>query len=505
MKPRIVRVGGWLALPAAALAALAGCPGGLSDLGTDGDFLATGRTLSFFTAIQVDPRSEDSAGPAFVAAEDLNADGLLDLVSAWNQSQPVQIHLQRRSATGAIEFETITLAGSIPAVAVAGLGVADFDQDGRQDIAVLIKESLLENAACLDSEQPEPALRGVIVLYLGPADPAQVTQALAWEEVRVDASLLQGAGNDFTTPEIGGFTAMAIGDMDDDQDMDIVVAWNSECGGTTRAVVLFTNTGPADVRDGLWTGATIPDPFPKGSAIKDVALGDIDRDGDLDIVVTYPDAQTMNLRWYRNPVRDIPDDFHISEDVWQVGFIAQLATGADIVRLGDIDRDGFVDVVARSTAGGIIQWFRGPPGPTTAPLRSIPWQVFTIAEFTERSPQALALGDLDFDGRFELIASAAGGLAWFDSRGATGVFDQWTERLIIDDEPSDVRGDSPATTDPQVTPAEVGATTSINSIIVVDLDGDGARDIVVTLDRSGLSGLSNDALAWFRNTRTPPP
>ena len=51
---------------------------------------------------------------------------------------------------------------------------------------------------------------------------------------------------------------------------------------------------------------------------------------------------------------------------------------------------------------------------------------------------------------------------------------------------------------------EVRGGTLINTILVVDLDGDGANDLVTTLDRDGLSGLSNDALAWFRNTRRPP-
>ena len=47
----------------------------------------------------------------------------------------------------------------------------------------------------------------------------------------------------------------------------------------------------------------------------------------------------------------------------------------------------------------------------------------------------------------------------------------------------------------------IAGTTSINSLVVVDLDGDGASDVVATFDRSGLSGLTNDALVWFRNTQ----
>ena len=163
--------------------------------GGDGDFLATGRTLSFFRAIQVDPKSEDSAGPQFVVAEDLNNDGLLDLVSAWNQSQPIQIHLQHRSDLGAISFETLTLAGNIPAVAVSGLAVTDFNQDDHLDIAVLLKHTLLSDAACLDSENPDAGgLSGLILLYIGPDDPEQANQALAWREVPIEASRLVGAG-----------------------------------------------------------------------------------------------------------------------------------------------------------------------------------------------------------------------------------------------------------------------------------------------------------------------
>jgi len=485
-------------------AVFVGCSYEYTGYGSAGnDFLDTGRTRSFFTAIQVDPRSEDTAGPQFVAAGDLNGDGLMDLVSTWSQSQPVQIHLQHRSETGAIWFETATLAGSIPTVAVSGLTVADFDQDGHPDIAVLVKESLVDGAGCLDSEQPEEGLSGLILLYFGPDDPEQTIQALAWEEVRVEASFLQGYCEDLTWPENGGFSSMTVGDMDLDGDIDIVVAWNSSCGGEdgTRDAVIFTNLGPGPVRDGTWIGTRIPDGTPKGeSMIKDVALADVDRDGDLDIVATFPIAQTMNIRWYRNPTVDVPDDFHISDTVWQVGTVGQIGSGADIIRPADIDQDGIMDIVVRSTSGHLIQWLKGPEGATTEPLRALPWQVYTLAEFSDYSPEAMAIGDLNDDGQFEVIAAAGGSLAWFDSQVTHSVYDQWFENLIIN-ERQETSADGQTAADSGIDPSEAPGNTVIYSIVVVDLDGDGMDDLVATLDRSqgDVGGLTNDAIVWFRN------
>lgn len=512
-----------------------GCRGqyGATPIGGGGsttDFLTTGRTASFFQAIQIDPRSEDTAGPQFVTAADIDSDGLLDLVSAWNQSQPVQIHFQRRDAAGTISFETITLAGNIPVVRVAGLAVSDLDQDGAPDVVVLIKETGEEGSTCLDTSLSAGAYDGLIIVYFGPVDPADTVHALAWNETPIESSRLAGlrigpAG----PPEEEGFTSMALADVEGDGDTDIVIAWNDPCNPGDPKVLIFTNGGFGPVRDGPWPVFVVPDPFPKGPKvsdepglfpirIKDVALGDVDNDGDLDVIATFPDAVGMNIRWYRNPAIDIPDDYHFSGTVWRVGTVGQISPkqeqfpgpfpdlgGADVIRVADIDRDGLLDVVVRSTGGRVIQWLKGAGfQATTDPVRNIPWRVYTMAEFNERIPAGLAVADLNFDGTPEVITSAAGGLLFFDSQAAPSVYDQWIETLIIDDEPPGNPGSSPATTDPNVAPSEVADTTFINSILVVDLDGDGANDVVATFDRSGLSGLSNDALVWFRNTLTGP-
>ena len=102
-------------------------------------------TRSFFTAFQIDPTAEDTAGPKFVVAgyvDDPNAaDGVrtLDLVTGWNQSQPVQVHYQQRGADDTISFRTVVLAGTSPVGVIAGVELGHINADEFLDVVVLVK------------------------------------------------------------------------------------------------------------------------------------------------------------------------------------------------------------------------------------------------------------------------------------------------------------------------------------------------------------------------------
>ena len=140
-------------------------------------------TRSFFTAFQIDPVSEDTAGPKFVAAGDIDQDGLLDLVSAWNQSQPLQLHLQRRDPDGNISFRTITLAGTSPIAVVAGLEVEQINDDGWLDIVVLVKATRGVTLCPTDPPTEISRLEGEIIILFSPGDADLIPDGDRWTEM----------------------------------------------------------------------------------------------------------------------------------------------------------------------------------------------------------------------------------------------------------------------------------------------------------------------------------
>lgn len=218
-------------------------------------------------------------------------------------------------------------------------------------------------------------------------------------------------------------------DLDGDGDLDIIAA----SAGLNQIAAWYSDgsTVPA------WTKQVVDPSF--GGA-RSVQEGDLDLDGDLDLVGA---ALTGNeVSWWRNdggwPIQ------------WTKFVIDTAFPWAHQVRLHDIDMDGRVDILgsaygSSSVHPGEIAWWRNTAGD------SISWFKHTVQGDYLGAMNAAA-ADLDLDGDCDIIGTnqPQNELCWWVSDGQYP--DGWTKRTLA------YQGPWP--------------------VMACDLDGDGDTDIV---------------------------
>ncbi|MCF7731518.1 MAG: FG-GAP-like repeat-containing protein [Akkermansiaceae bacterium] len=177
-----------------------------------------------------------------------------------------------------------------------------------------------------------------------------------------------------------GTRAVALGDVDGDGDLDLVE------GNSGQPNRLFLNNGSADPFAGV-AGTDIPG---GGYNTHSVALGDVDGDGDLDLV--EGNSGQANRLYLNN---GSADPF--------AGVVGSNLLGTpdstESVALGDVDGDGDLDLV-----GGIVSFSRNRlylNNGTADPFAGV---VGVDLSADQNRTHSVALGDVDGDGDLDMVA-----------------------------------------------------------------------------------------------------
>jgi len=206
---------------------------------------------------------------------------------------------------------------------------------------------------------------------------------------------------------------------------EVVVSWHNGGGGVHALRV------PDDPRGQRW-------PFRRLSTVtqkEDLSVGDIDGDGDLDLL--------LGTIWLQNDDGD-----------WPAFEIGDVANGEpDRNELFDLDRDGDLDAVVALENGTAVYWFAAPEDPRQR------WERHLIGHVTGQG-FSMDVGDFDDDGDGDVLVG--------EHRG------DFVNQLIV------FFNDSAGMTW-QPWALDSSATSSIdhhNGARLADIDGDGDSDIV---------------------------
>lgn len=203
--------------------------------------------------------------------------------------------------------------------------------------------------------------------------------------------------------------------------------------------------------------------FTAGTNPQDVALGDLDGDGKVDMAVT--NYGTSKISVYRN----ISTIGSITATSFATKVDFTLSSNSYATAIGDVDGDGKLDMVASNYLSGTISVFRNTSSPGSLTAASFATPVSFTAGV---SPLYISVRDFDMDGKSDIavLNTGSSSVSVFRNIGTPGAINASSLSSKVD--------------------FTIGA--SGQGLTVEDLDGDGKPDILVTVG-NGVEVLRNNS------------
>lgn len=323
--------------------------------------------------------------------------------------QPSKQSMIANDINSPITLSTITTQSQGPAI-------GDLDGDGKADIAVANGTSGYSKLS----------------VYRNIATPGSITSG--------SFATRQDFPGDLTA------TYLAMGDLDGDGLKDIVVC----NGGNTKTISVYRNNSTVG---NISFESKIN--YNVGANCTAVALGDLNGDGKLDIVVANYDSTLGSISIFQNNC--LPNSSFTSTSFpSRVDITAASSTGMVFVNIADMNADGKPDIITTNNLGPTLTFFRNAITPGNA-IDSNSFQNISTIFTNTTLIRPISIGDLNNDGKPDLAIS------------------DWNNNLVILQN-NTVNGANTLTLGSRV---NILATTNPFSNAIGDLDGDGKPDIVV--------------------------
>ncbi|MCK4643547.1 VCBS repeat-containing protein, partial [bacterium] len=255
------------------------------------------------------------------------------------------------------------------------------------------------------------------------------------------SQVLMNNGNGFFVEEIPGQLygvndgSISLGDLDMDGDLDLIISgWNGTVAG--RRTLIYLNDGAGSFTEGA--SASLENLYRSNHS-----LGDIDGDGDLDLILTGFTGSANRSRIYQN------DGVGSFTEI-NAGQLEAVRLGP--VALGDIDNDGDLDLILTGWNGSacITKTYQNNGTGNFTEINS--------GQFAGVDLGSVSFGDVDSDGDLDIVLS---GQLDLSGNPFTGVYRNDGTGSYTEISPSQLR---------QV---------RISSMALGDLDHDGDLDIVL--------------------------
>lgn len=229
--------------------------------------------------------------------------------------------------------------------------------------------------------------------------------------------------------------SIAVGDVNRDGKLDLAVA-NAAINYSFKQVTLLLGNG-----DGTFQALR---GFDVASRPLAVAIADMNSDGNPDIVSAGSDGDSVSVLVGKG------------DGTFSLQQAADVGAAATAIAVADVDGDGMLDVATANPSAGTVSLLLGRGDGTFQPRRTLT---------AGSSPDSIAAADLDGDGKPDLVAVNSGS-------NTLGIF----------------LGNGDGTFEPQQTVAAGNVPTAV---AIGDLDGDGQADLVT-------ANLTSDVVSIFR-------